>query len=112
MNNSLAGKSIIKQLDAKNKYLTPQEGDSNSQALAKIARANKIDPSSNRAVKQLLKFKLKRSDIYGITTDPMKKNLSKKLRVGINIVTDKGGAKTIFEKKSDGTVTQIPFDGI
>ena len=108
----LLTKKIDYELSAKDKYLTPQEGDSNSVVLAKIARANKIDPSSNRAVKQLLKFKLKRSDIYGITTDPMKKNLAKKLKVGINIVTDKGGAKTIFEKKSDGSVTQIPFDGI
>ena len=107
----LLTKKIDYELDAKNRFLTPQEGDSNGEILRKIGTAYKIKPGSNAAIKQLLKFRLKRSDVFGITADPMDKKLGKKLEIGINIVTHKG-AKTIFEKISDTDIKQIPFDGI
>ena len=107
----LLTKKIDYELEAKNKFLTPQEGDSNGEILRKIGTAYKIKPGSNAAIKQLLKFRLKRSDVFGITADPMDKKLGKKLEIGINIVTHKG-TKTIFEKISDTDIKQIPFDGI
>ena len=103
-------KKIDYELDAKNKYLTPQPGDSNSQALAKIAKAYKIDPNSNKAIKQLIKIRMPGKKVFGITKDPTKIK-SKDLDIGINIVTHKG-AKTIIEKISETETRIIPFDGI
>jgi len=106
----LMTKKIDYELDAKNKYLTPQPGDSNSQALAKIAKAYKIDPNSNKAIKQLIKIRMPGKKVFGITKDPTKIK-SKDLDIGINIVTHKG-AKTIIEKISETETRIIPFDGI
>ena len=68
----LMTKKINYELEAKNKYLTPQPGDSNSQALAKIAKAYKIDPNSNKAIKQLIKIRMPGKKVFGITKDPTK----------------------------------------
>ena len=106
----LMTKKINYELEAKNKYLTPQPGDSNSQALAKIAKAYKIDPNSNKAIKQLIKIRMPGKKVFGITKDPTKIK-SKDLDIGINIVTHKG-AKTIIEKISETETRIIPFDGI
>ena len=106
----LLTKKIDYELEAKNKFLTPQEGDSNGEILRKIGTAYKIKPGSNAAIKQLLKFRLKRSDIFGITKDPLDLK-PKDLEIGINIVTHKG-AKTIFEKISETEIKEIPFSGI
>jgi len=107
----LLTKKIDYELDAKNKYLTPQEGDSNAEILRKIATAYKIEPGSNKAIKQLLKFRNPGKKIYGITADPTDKNIAKKLEIGLNIVTHKG-AKTIIEKISETDIQVIPFSGI
>ena len=107
----LLTKKIDYELDAKNKFLTPQEGDSNAEILRKIATAYKIEPGSNKAIKQLLKFRNPGKKIYGITADPTDKNIAKKLEIGLNIVTHKG-AKTIIEKISETDIQVIPFSGI
>ena len=107
----LLTKKIDYELDAKNKFLTPQEGDSNAEILRKIATAYKIEPGSNKAIKQLLKFRNPGKKIYGITADPTDKNIAKKLEIGLNIVTHKG-AKTIIEKISETETQVIPFSGI
>ena len=106
----LLTKKIDYELDAKNKFLTPQEGDSNGEILRKIATAYKIEPGSNKAIKQLLKFRNPGKKIYGITKDPTKIK-PKDLEIGLNIVTHKG-AKTIFEKISETEIKEIPFSGI
>jgi hypothetical protein len=106
----LLTKKIDYELDAKNKFLTPQEGDSNAEILRKIATAYKIEPGSNKAIKQLLKFRNPGKKIYGITKDPLKLK-AKDLEIGLNIVTHKG-AKTIFEKISETEIKEIPFNGI
>ena len=106
----LLTKKIDYELDAKNKFLTPQEGDSNAEILRKIATAYKIEPGSNKAIKQLLKFRNPGKKIYGITKDPTKIK-PKDLEIGLNIVTHKG-AKTIFEKISETEIKEIPFNGI
>ena len=107
----LLTKKIDYELDAKNKFLTPQEGDSNAEILRKIATAYKIEPGSNKAIKQLLKFRNPGKKIYGITADPTDKKIAKKLEIGLNIVTYKG-AKTIIEKISETDIQVIPFSGI
>ena len=107
----LLTKKIDYELDAKNKYLTPQESDSNGEILRKIATAYKIEPGSNKAIKQLLKFRNPGKKIYGITADPTDKKIAKKLEIGLNIVTYKG-AKTIIEKISETDIQVIPFSGI
>ena len=107
----LLTKKIDYELDAKNKFLTPQEGDSNAEILRKIATAYKIEPGSNKAIKQLLKFRNPGKKIYGITANPTDKNIAKKLEIGLNIVTHKG-AKTIIEKISETETQVIPFSGI
>ena len=107
----LLTKKIDYELDAKNKFLTPQEGDSNAEILRKISTAYKIEPGSNKAIKQLLKFRNPGKKIYGITADPTDKNIAKKLEIGLNIVTYKG-AKTIIEKISETDIQVIPFSGI
>ena len=107
----LLTKKIDYELDAKNKFLTPQEGDSNAEILRKIATAYKIEPGSNKAIKQLLKFRNPGKKIYGITADPTDKKIAKKLEIGLNIVTHKG-AKTIIEKISETDIQVIPFSGI
>ena len=107
----LLTKKIDYELEAKNKFLTPQEGDSNAEILRKIATAYKIEPGSNKAIKQLLKFRNPGKKIYGITADPTDKNIAKKLEIGLNIVTHKG-AKTIIEKISETDIQVIPFSGI
>ena len=106
----LLTKKIDYELDAKNKFLTPQEGDSNAEILRKIATAYKIEPGSNKAIKQLLKFRNPGKKIYGITKDPTKIK-AKDLEIGLNIVTHKG-AKTIIEKISETETQVIPFSGI
>ena len=106
----LLTKKIDYELDAKNKFLTPQEGDSNAEILRKIATAYKIEPGSNKAIKQLLKFRNPGKKIYGITKDPLRLK-AKDLEIGLNIVTHKG-AKTIFEKISETEIKEIPFNGI
>jgi len=106
----LLTKKIDYELDAKNKFLTPQEGDSNAEVLRKIATAYKIEPGSNKAIKQLLKFRNPGKKIYGITKDPTKIK-PKDLEIGLNIVTHKG-AKTIIEKISETETQVIPFSGI
>ena len=106
----LLTKKIDYELDAKNKFLTPQEGDSNAEVLRKIATAYKIEPGSNKAIKQLLKFRNPGKKIYGITKDPTKIK-PKDLEIGLNIVTHKG-AKTIIEKISETDIQVIPFSGI
>ena len=106
----LLTKKIDYELDAKNKFLTPQEGDSNAEILRKIATAYKIEPGSNKAIKQLLKFRNPGKKIYGITKDPTKIK-PKDLEIGLNIVTHKG-AKTIIEKISETDIQVIPFSGI
>ena len=106
----LLTKKIDYELDAKNKFLTPQEGDSNGEILRKIATAYKIEPGSNKAIKQLLKFRNPGKKIYGITKDPTKIK-PKDLEIGLNIVTHKG-AKTIIEKISETETQVIPFSGI
>ncbi len=106
----LLTKKIDYELDAKNKFLTPQEGDSNAEILRKIATAYKIEPGSNKAIKQLLKFRNPGKKIYGITKDPTKIK-PKDLEIGLNIVTHKG-AKTIIEKISETETQVIPFSGI
>ena len=106
----LLTKKIDYELDAKNKYLTPQADDSNADILRKISTAYKIEPTSNKAIKQLLKFRLGRSDIFAITKDPTKIK-PKDLEIGINIVTHKG-AKTIIEKISETETKVLPFSGI
>ena len=106
----LLTKKIDYELDAKNKYLTPQESDSNSDILRKISTAYKIEPTSNKAIKALLKFRTGRSDIFAITKDPTKIK-PKDLEIGINIVTHKG-AKTIIEKISETETKVLPFSGI
>ena len=103
-------KNLLKELDAKNKYLTPQEGDTNAEILRKISTAYKIEPGSNKAIKQLLKFRNPGKKIYGITKDPSKVK-AKDLEIGLNIVTHKG-AKTIIEKISETETKIIPFSGI
>jgi hypothetical protein len=107
----LLTKKIDYELDAKNKFLTPQEGDSNAEILRKISTAYKIEPGSNKAIKQLLKFRNPGKKIYGITANPTDKNIAKKLEIGLNIVTHKG-AKTIIEKISETETQVIPFSGI
>jgi hypothetical protein len=107
----LLTKKIDYELDAKNKFLTPQEGDSNAEILRKISTAYKIEPGSNKAIKQLLKFRNPGKKIYGITADPTDKKIAKKLEIGLNIVTYKG-AKTIIEKISETDIQVIPFSGI
>jgi len=107
----LLTKKIDYELDAKNKFLTPQEGDSNAEILRKISTAYKIEPGSNKAIKQLLKFRNPGKKIYGITANPTDKNIAKKLEIGLNIVTHKG-AKTIIEKISETDIQVIPFSGI
>ena len=106
----LLTKKIDYELDAKNKFLTPQEGDSNAEILRKIATAYKIEPGSNKAIKQLLKFRNPGKKIYGITKDPLRLK-AKDLEIGLNIVTHKG-AKTIIEKISETDIQVIPFSGI
>ena len=106
----LLTKKIDYELDAKNKFLTPQEGDSNAEILRKISTAYKIEPGSNKAIKQLLKFRNPGKKIYGITKDPTKIK-PKDLEIGLNIVTHKG-AKTIIEKISETEIQVIPFSGI
>ena len=106
----LLTKKIDYELDAKNKYLTPQEGDTNAEILRKISTAYKIEPGSNKAIKQLLKFRNPGKKIYGITKDPSKVK-AKDLEIGLNIVTHKG-AKTIIEKISETETKIIPFSGI
>ena len=106
----LLTKKIDYELDAKEKKLTPQEGDSNSDILRKISTAYKIEPTSNKAIKALLKFRTGRSDIFAITKDPTKIK-PKDLEIGINIVTHKG-AKTIIEKISETETKVLPFSGI
>ncbi len=106
----LLTKKIDYELDAKNKYLTPQADDSNADILRKISTAYKIEPSSNKAIKALLKFRTGRSDIFAITKDPTKIE-PKDLEIGINIVTHKG-AKTIIEKISETETKVLPFSGI
>ena len=106
----LLTKKIDYELDAKNKFLTPQEGDSNAEILRKISTAYKIEPGSNKAIKQLLKFRNPGKKIYGITKDPTKIK-PKDLEIGLNIVTHKG-AKTIIEKISETDIQVIPFSGI
>ena len=106
----LLTKKIDYELDAKNKYLTPQADDSNSDILRKISTAYKIEPTSNKAIKALLKFRTGRSDIFAITKDPTKIK-PKDLEIGINIVTHKG-AKTIIEKISETETKVLPFSGI
>ena len=106
----LLTKKIDYELEAKNKFLTPQEGDSNAEILRKIATAYKIEPGSNKAIKQLLKFRNPGKKIYGITKDPTKIK-PKDLEIGLNIVTHKG-AKTIIEKISETETQVIPFSGI
>jgi hypothetical protein len=106
----LLTKKIDYELEAKNKFLTPQEGDSNAEILRKIATAYKIEPGSNKAIKQLLKFRNPGKKIYGITKDPTKIK-PKDLEIGLNIVTHKG-AKTIIEKISETETKVIPFSGI
>ena len=106
----LLTKKIDYELDAKNKFLTPQEGDSNAEILRKISTAYKIEPGSNKAIKQLLKFRNPGKKIYGITKDPTKIK-PKDLEIGLNIVTHKG-AKTIIEKISETETQVIPFSGI
>jgi len=106
----LLTKKIDYELDAKNKYLTPQESDSNSDILRKISTAYKIEPSSNKAIKALLKFRTGRSDIFAITKDPTDIE-PKDLEIGINIVTHKG-TKTIIEKISETETKVLPFSGI
>ena len=106
----LLTKKIDYELDAKNKFLTPQEGDSNAEILRKISTAYKIEPGSNKAIKQLLKFRNPGKKIYGITKDPTKIK-PKDLEIGLNIVTHKG-AKTIIEKISETETKVIPFSGI
>ena len=104
-------KKIDYELDAKERKLTPQANDSNTDILRKIATAYKIEPNSNKAIKALLKFRTGRSDVFAITADPMDKKLLKKLEIGINIVTHKG-TKTIIEKISDTESKVLPFSGI
>ena len=106
----LLTKKIDYELDAKNKYLTPQADDSNADILRKISTAYKIEPTSNKAIKALLKFRTGRSDIFAITKDPTKIK-PKDLEIGINIVTHKG-AKTIIEKISETETKVLPFSGI
>ena len=106
----LLTKKIDYELDAKEKKLTPQEGDSNSDILRKISTAYKIEPSSNKAIKALLKFRTGRSDIFAITKDPTDIE-PKDLEIGINIVTHKG-TKTIIEKISETETKVLPFSGI
>jgi hypothetical protein len=106
----LLTKKIDYELDAKEKKLTPQAGDSNSDILRKISTAYKIEPTSNKAIKALLKFRTGRSDIFAITKDPTKIK-PKDLEIGINIVTHKG-AKTIIEKISETETKVLPFSGI
>jgi hypothetical protein len=106
----LLTKKIDYELDAKNKFLTPQEEDSNAEILRKISTAYKIEPGSNKAIKQLLKFRNPGKKIYGITKDPTKIK-PKDLEIGLNIVTHKG-AKTIIEKISETETQVIPFSGI
>ena len=106
----LLTKKIDYELDAKERKLTPQADDSNSDILRKIATAYKIEPNSNKAIKALLKFRLGRSDIFAITKDPTKIK-PKDLEIGINIVTHKG-AKTIIEKISETETKVLPFSGI
>jgi len=106
----LLTKKIDYELDAKERKLTPQASDSNADILRKISTAYKIEPTSNKAIKQLLKFRLGRSDIFAITKDP-KKIKPKDLEIGINIVTHKG-AKTIIEKISETETKVIPISGI
>ena len=107
----LLTKKIDYELDAKERKLTPQADDSNTDILRKIATAYKIEPNSNKAIKALLKFRTGRSDVFAITADPMDKKLLKKLEIGINIVTHKG-TKTIIEKISDTEAKVLPFSGI
>jgi hypothetical protein len=59
----LLTKKIDYELDAKERKLTPQADDSNSDILRKIATAYKIEPNSNKAIKALLKFRTGRSDV-------------------------------------------------
>ena len=106
----LLTKKIDYELDAKNKYLTPQADDSNADILRKISTAYKIEPSSNKAIKALLKFRTGRSDIFAITKDPTDIE-PKDLEIGINIVTHKG-TKTIIEKISETETKVLPFSGI
>ena len=106
----LLTKKIDYELDAKERKLTPQAGDSNSDILRKISTAYKIEPTSNKAIKALLKFRTGRSDIFAITKDPTKIK-PKDLEIGINIVTHKG-AKTIIEKISETETKVLPFSGI
>ena len=106
----LLTKKIDYELDAKERKLTPQASDSNADILRKISTAYKIEPTSNKAIKQLLKFRLGRSDIFAITKDPTKIK-PKDLEIGINIVTHKG-AKTIIEKISETETQVIPISGI
>ena len=106
----LLTKKIDYELDAKERKLTPQASDSNADILRKISTAYKIEPTSNKAIKQLLKFRLGRSDIFAITKDPTKIK-PKDLEIGINIVTHKG-AKTIIEKISETETKVIPISGI
>ena len=103
----LLTKKIDYELEAKNKYLTPQASDSNAEILRKIATTYKIEPGSNSAIKALLKFRTGRSDIFGITKDP-KKIKPKDLEIGINIVKHKG-AVTIIEKISETETKVLPF---
>jgi len=106
----LLTKKIDYELDAKERKLTPQADDSNTDILRKIATAYKIEPNSNKAIKALLKFRTGRSDIFAITKDPTKIK-PKDLEIGINIVTHKG-AKTIIEKISETETKVLPFSGI
>jgi len=106
----LLTKKIDYELDAKERKLTPQADDSNTDILRKIATAYKIEPNSNKAIKALLKFRTGRSDIFAITKDPTKIK-PKDLEIGINIVTHKG-AKTIIEKISETETRVLPFSGI
>jgi len=106
----LLTKKIDYELDAKERKLTPQGDDSNTDILRKIATAYKIEPNSNKAIKALLKFRTGRSDIFAITKDPTKIK-PKDLEIGINIVTHKG-AKTIIEKISETETKVLPFSGI
>ena len=106
----LLTKKIDYELDAKERKLTPQADDSNSDILRKIATAYKIEPNSNKAIKALLKFRTGRSDIFAITKDPTKIK-PKDLEIGINIVTHKG-AKTIIEKISETETKVLPLRGI
>ena len=106
----LLTKKIDYELDAKERKLTPQADDSNTDILRKIATAYKIEPNSNKAIKALLKFRTGRSDIFAITKDPTKIK-PKDLKIGINIVTH-DGAKTIIEKISETETKVLPFSGI